>query len=53
MCTLDKVKYIDSQCRELWQLDIEQYFTHGGVILVSPMQVWGWWSKEGGDDMFT
>lgn len=53
MCTLDKVKYNDSQCRELWLLDTEQYFTHGGVILVSPMRVWVRWSKEGGDDMFT
>ena len=24
-CTLDKVEYADSQCRELWPLDLEKY----------------------------
>ena len=51
MCTLDNVKYDDSRCRKLWLLDRGQDFTHGRVIIISPMSVWFWQTKEGGDDM--
>ena len=37
ICTLNKVEYDNSWCRELWQLNRGQDFTCGGVILINPM----------------